>query len=50
MKYMHFNSSCSYCAVAYILSSFDVEIEDTDIALKIGLPYIFAYEKGEYLA
>ena len=47
---MHFNSSCSYCAVAYILSSFNIEVEDTDIALKIGLPYIFTYEKGEYLA
>ena len=47
---MHFNSSCSYCAVAYILSSFNIEVEDTDIALKIGLPYIFAIEKGEYLS
>ena len=47
---MHFNSSCSYCAVAYILSSFGIEVEDTDIALKIGLPYIFAFENDEYLA
>lgn len=47
---MHFNSSCSYCALAYILSSFSIEVEDTDIALKIGLPYIFAIEKDEYLA
>lgn len=47
---MHFNSSCSYCAVTYILSSFGIEVDDTDIALKIGLPYIFVYEKGDYLA
>ena len=50
MKYLHFNSSCSYCAIAYILSSFGIEVEDTEIALKIGLPYIFAFEKGEHLA
>ena len=50
MKYMHFNSSCSYCAVAFILSSFGIEVEDTDIALKIGLPYMFSFDKGEYLA
>ena len=50
MKYMHFNSSCSYCAVAYLLSSFNIGVEDTDIALKIGLPYIFTFENGEYLA
>ncbi len=49
-RYMHFNSSCSYCAVAYILSSFNIGVEDTDIALNIGLPYIFAFENGEYLA
>lgn len=49
-RYMHFNSSCSYCAVAYILSSFNIGVEDTDVALKIGLPYIFVFENGDYLA
>lgn len=50
MKYMHFNSSCSYCAISFILTSFNIEVDDIDIALKIGLPYIFAYENNGFLA
>ena len=49
-KYMHFNSSCSFCAVSYMLMPFGVETDDVSIALNIGLPYIFAYEDGHFIA
>lgn len=52
MKYMTFNSSCSYCCLANLLESFGVDKEDRDIALEMGLPYLFSYDEGEraYLA
>ena len=50
MKYMTFNSSCSYAGLANMLSTFGSDTEDRDIALQMGLPYFFAYEDGTYLA
>lgn len=50
MKYMTFNSSCSYAGLANLLSLHGVETEDRAIALEMGLPYLFAFEEGRYLA
>ena len=47
---MHFNSSCSYTALAMLLSGKGVDTEDTAIALEIGLPWLFAKEEGYFLA
>ena len=49
MKYMTFRSSCSFAGVANMLSRFGVEVQDRDIALGMGLPYLFAHEDGCYL-
>lgn len=50
MKYMTFNSSCSYAGVANMLAQLGVDTDDRAIALGMKLPYLFAYEDGEYLA
>ena len=50
MKYMTFNSSCSYAALANLLEPFGVDTTDRQIALDMGLPYFFAKEGGAYLA
>lgn len=50
MKYMTFNSSCSYAGLANLLSYYGIDAEDRTIALKMGLPYLFAYEDGKYLS
>ena len=52
MKYMTFNSSCSYCCLANLLELHGVDVEDRDIALQMGLPYLFSYneEDGAYQA
>lgn len=50
MKYMTFNSSCSYAGIANMLAQYGVDVEDRDIALGMGLPYLFAKEDGTYLA
>ena len=47
---MHFNSSCSYAALAMLLDEKGIDTEDTDIALEIGLPWMFDREDGYYLA
>ena len=49
-KYMHFNSSCSYTALAMLLSEKGINTEDTEIALEIGLPWMFDKEDGYFLA
>lgn len=51
MKYMHFNSSCSYAGLANLLELQGVETEDYQIALDMGLPYFLRYEEqsGAYL-
>lgn len=50
MKYMTFNSSCSYAGLANLLFFQGIDTEDRVIALKMGLPYLFAYEDGQYLS
>lgn len=50
MKYMTFNSSCSYAGVANMLERYGVDTDDRSIAMGMKLPYLFAYENGVYLA
>lgn len=50
MKYMTFNSSCSYAGVANMLELIGMDISDRDIALTIKLPYLFDYSEGAYLS
>lgn len=48
MKYMTFHSSCSYAGVANMLELEGVEVEDRQIALEMGLPFLFAFQDGAY--
>lgn len=50
MKYMTFNSSCSYAGLANLLSFQGIETEDRAIALEMGLPYLFDRKDGQYLS
>lgn len=51
MKYMTFNSSCSYCCLANLLERYGISREDRELALDMGLPRLFARrEDGTYLA
>lgn len=52
MKYMHFNSSCSYAGLANMLEMLGYDTEDYKIALDIGLPYFLGYDEvtGYYQA
>lgn len=50
MKYMTFNSSCSYAGLANMLFCYGVDTSDREIALGMRLPYLFADENGRYLA
>ncbi len=50
MKYMTFNSSCSYAGIANLLSLYGVDTEDRTIALEMGLPFLLDYEDGCYLS
>ncbi len=50
MKYMTFNSSCSYAGVANMLEQYGVDTDDRSIAMDMKLPYLFAYENGVYKA
>ena len=50
MKYMTFNSSCSYAGLANLLAFYGVDTEDRDIAIKMHLPYLFDHEDGCYLS
>lgn len=50
MKYMTFNSSCSYAGVANMLEQFGVNTDDRSIAMGMKLPYLFSYEDGVYMA
>lgn len=47
MKYMTFNSSCSYCCLANLLESHEIHKEDREIALEMGLPYLFSYDETD---
>lgn len=48
MKYMTFNSSCSYAGVANMLEKYGIDTEDRQIALDMGLPFLFSCEDGTY--
>lgn len=50
MKYMTFNSSCSYAGLANLLSLYGVETSDRKIAIDMGLPYFFDFKDDYYLA
>lgn len=50
MKYMTFNSSCSYAGVANMLAQYGVDTDDRSIALEMKLPYLFALRDGIYMA
>ena len=50
MKYMTFNSSCSYAGLANLLSLQGYDAEDRKIALGMRLPYLFHYENGSYIS
>lgn len=50
MKYMTFNSSCSYAGLANLLEKYDVDTEDHLIALQMNLPYFFIKKNGYYLS
>lgn len=50
MKYMTFNSSCSYAGLANLLSFCGVDTEDRKIAVEMGLPYLFDVEDGSFSA
>lgn len=44
MKYMHFNSSCSYAGLANLLELKGVDTEDDRIAGEMYLPYFLAFD------
>lgn len=50
MKYMTFNSSCSYAGIANLLSFYGIDTEDRMIALEMGLPFLFDCEDGHYFS
>ncbi len=50
MKYMTFNSSCSYTGVANMLAQYGVDTDDRTIAREMKLPLLFYKEDGAYLA
>ena len=50
MKYMHFNSSCSYAGLANLLYSDGIDTEDFVIALAIDLAYLLVKDGAFYLA
>lgn len=50
MKYMTFNSSCSYAGVANMLEQYGVDTDDRSIAMGMKLPYLFARKDGTYMA
>lgn len=47
-KYMHANSSCSYCAISYMVQDFDIDVTDIDIAKEINLPLMFEKNNSQY--
>lgn len=52
MKYQTFNRSCSYASIANLLEVFGHETQDHEIAIEMGLPYLFSYnpKSGTYLS
>jgi len=50
MKYMTFNSSCSFAGIANMLESKGLDFQDYEVALGMELPYIVAKRGGGYMA
>lgn len=50
MKYMTFNSSCSFAGVANMLLRLGIDVEDRQIAMGMNLPYLFDVRDGVYSA
>ena len=50
MKYMHFNSSCAYAALANMAESRGLDTEDYEIALEMKLPLLFAKDADGYMS
>lgn len=50
MKYMTFNSSCSYAGIANMLEQYGIDTTDKEIALGMKLPYLFTYTDGTYVS
>ena len=50
MKHMHFKASCSYAALANLLEMIGVDTQDTEIALEMGLPWLFAKDGDTFLS
>lgn len=47
MKYMTFNRSCSYTAIANLLEEHDIHYEDYEIVKALSIPYLFQYHPQE---
>ena len=50
MKYMTFNSSCSYAGLANMLEKNGIDVEDYEIALEMKLPYMLDNTEEGYAA
>lgn len=50
MKYMTFNSSCSFAGIANMLERMGHDYEDYQVAAGMELPYIVARDNGGYIA
>lgn len=50
MKYMTFNSSCSYAGLANMLENNGIDVEDYEIALEMKLPYMLDKTEEGYAA
>ncbi|MBN1968397.1 MAG: hypothetical protein JXR48_12365 [Candidatus Delongbacteria bacterium] len=49
MKYQNFNSSCVFTAMANMLESYDIDVEDYDIVKSIYIPYQLRFERNSYI-
>lgn len=47
MKYMTFNNSCFFTALANLLEDYNIDIQDRDIIGGSLIPYIFRYRKSD---
>ncbi len=50
MKYMTFNSSCSFAGIANMLERMGHDYEDYQVAAGMELPYIVARDNGGCIA
>ena len=49
MKFMHFRASCSFAALAEIMESYGVDVEDYSIAMGMKLPWLFSKDGDTYV-